>query len=70
MIDREITPADEQLTELLGDRPTTEALAWLERPRVSGEKRIIGGPPGRMLDELAAVGFVRDLLPALKRCTR
>jgi hypothetical protein len=64
MIDREITPDDQQLTELLGQRPTTEALAWLERPRVSGEKRIIGAPPGRMLDEMAALGFVRDLYRA------
>jgi hypothetical protein len=63
MIESEITPRDQQLVELLGEKPTVEALTWLERARVSGEKRVIGAG-GRMLDETAALGLVRDLYRA------
>jgi hypothetical protein len=64
MITDEITPKDQQLVELLGERSTVEALAWLERPRVSGEKRLIGAGDGRALDEAAALSLVRDLYRA------
>jgi len=59
----EITPRDQELVELFGDEPMVEALRWLERPRVSGEKRVIGAA-GRLLDEAAALGLVRDLYRA------
>src|SRR5690348_11995973 len=63
MIEDEITPRDQQLVELLGERPTVEALEWLEGPRISGEKRVIGAV-GRILDETAALALVRDLYRA------
>jgi len=59
----EITPQDQQLLELLNAEPTVEAIEWLERPRVSGEKRVIGAG-GSMLEETAALALVRDLYRA------